>query len=287
MRDLKKITMISVLFLLVAGSMFAVGFMSSGSTAQETTIVKVHFINVGQADSILIDCGEFEILIDGGNNHNGDTVCEYLADKVDGNLEIIVATHPDADHIGGLDTVLENYTVEKIIDSGKTHTTKTYRDYMEAVQNEENAIFLEDADMVFEIGDNVLFSIIEIVDNQSHMNNNSVVSRLDVGDISFLFTGDLESEIELEYLDKFEEADVLKAGHHGSRSSSSPEFINKVNPKYMVISCGLDNKYGHPHAETLDTLAKINIITYRTDLQGSIVIETDGDDINFHYFINH
>ena len=241
----------------------------------------VHFIDVGQADAILIDYLDYEILIDGGNNGDGDLVSDYLSDKVDGNLEIIVATHPHEDHIGGLDTILEDYNVETIIDSGETHTTKTYKEYMLAVTNEKDATLMHDDDSMFVIAENIFFTVIELEDGQSNLNDNSVICRLDVGEISFLFTGDLEAETEINHLDKFEEVDVLKVGHHGSDTSTSREFIDGIKPQYAIISCGVNNRYGHPKESTTLLLDEKNIITYRTDTQGTIVGATDGSTINF------
>lgn len=250
--------------------------------AQEDIEVSVHFIDVGQGDCTLIDYGEIEILIDAGNNWNGDDICAYIDDKIDEKLNIMIATHPDADHIGGLDVVLDNFEVQYIIDCGKEHTSKTYKDYILAAKNEENAQFLYDKDMVFQLGEGVTLTIIETVDNHSDNNQNSIVCQLDVLNTSFLFMADAETEIEHEFIDKFERIDVLKAGHHGSSTSSSNYFLDIVDPTYAVISCGFDNKYGHPHKEVLDRFNENNIFVYRTDLQGTIIATTNGTDIWFN-----
>ena len=244
--------------------------------------VKVYYVDVGQGDCTLIDYGVYEILIDAGNNWYGDDVCDFLTDKVDGKLEIMIATHPDADHIGGLDIVLQNYDIGIVIDCGKSHTTKTYNDYITAAKNEENVLFMYDTDMLIELGEGVVFEIIELTDEHKDNNENSVVCQLDVIDTSFLFMADLGIEIETEFIEKFERVDVLKVGHHGSRNSSSNLFLDKVDPSYAVISCGIDNRYGHPHKEVMDKLSVNNILTYRTDLQGTVVVTTNGTDIQFN-----
>ena len=248
----------------------------------KTPDVSVYYIDIGQGDSTLIDCGTYEILIDAGNNWYGDDVCEFLEDKVDGKLEVLIGTHPDADHIGGLDIVLQNYDVGIVIDCGKEHTTKTYNDYITAAHTEKDATFFNDCDIAMNIGEGVVFSVIELTDTHKDNNENSVVCRLDVLNSSFLFMADLGIEIEDKFIEKFSRVDVLKVGHHGSRNSTSNLFLSTVNPAYAVISCGLDNKYGHPHKEVLDKLEQENIVTYRTDLQGTIVASTNGNDIWFN-----
>ncbi len=244
---------------------------------------RVHFIDVGQGDCIFIDSGDYEILIDGGNNHYGEYVSDYISPYIHGTLELIVATHPDADHIGGLDTVLKRFSVGTVIDSGKKHTTKTYNDYINAVLNEIGVVFLNDFDMAIAISDNIVFNIIEVVDDRDDNNQNSVISTLDVNGIKFLFTGDLESDLEIEYIDKFPTSHVLKVGHHGSRTSTSLEFVNKVNPKYAIISCEKNNRYGHPHSQVLDILNKKNINILRTDVLGTIIAEVKDSEVIFQY----
>ena len=255
---------------------------TESSGVEEVPEVSVYYVDVGQGDCTLIDYGVYEILIDAGNNWYGDDVCDFLTDKVNGKIEILIATHPDADHIGGLDIVLQNYDVGIVIDCGKSHTTKTYKDYISAAKTEKNVRFMYDADMFFELGEGVVFQVIELTDTHKDNNENSVVCRLDVLNTSFLFMADLGIEIENKFIEKFGRVDVLKVGHHGSRNSTSNLFLSTVDPSYAVISCGLDNKYGHPHKEVLDKLSLNTILTYRTDLQGTIVATTDGTDIWFN-----
>lgn len=241
-------------------------------------LATVYNIDVGQGDSTLIDVGEYEILIDGGERKAGDTVVEFLSDKVDGKLELVVATHPDADHIGGLIDAINAYPPAEIIDSGKEHTTKTYKEYLMAAES-SGALFTEDADRTIPIADNVTFAVIECADNESENNNNSVVTCLNVGSQKLLFVGDMETPIEQEYINNFSDVDYLKVGHHGSHTASSSIFLDKIKPEYAVISCGLDNRYGHPHQETLDTLTNQNVQTYRTDQQGTITTKCFSDHL--------
>lgn len=243
-------------------------------------LAEVYTIDVGQGDSTLIDIGEYEILIDGGERAAGGIVSEFLEDKVDGKLDLVIATHPDADHIGGLIDVLERYPVGEIIDSGKVYNTKTYRTYRAAAED-NGAVFSEDEDRVIPIADGVTFTVIECADNQKNNNDNSVVTCLTTGNQKLLFTGDMEADIEQEYLHKFEDVSYLKVGHHGSTSSSCAPFLDCVRPEYAVISCGKGNKYGHPHKETLDTLQKRDIQIFRTDRQGTIWTRCYADRLEF------
>jgi len=229
------------------------------STVTNTVEIKVHFIDVGQADSIFIDAGDYDILIDAGNNDDGDLVVNYLKTLGTDDIEIMVATHPHEDHIGGLDNVLANFDVETIIDSGMAYSSGTYQSYYSYAQN-EGANFTYDSDMSFDLGNGAIFKVIETGDGYEGANDNSVVTLLDYNDIEFLFTGDMESKVELLNISKFSDVDVLKVGHHGSNSSTCQSFLNKVDPEYAVISTGKGNKYGHPSVTTLDRLQNAKLL---------------------------
>lgn len=240
--------------------------------------LEVHFIDVGQGDAILINYGDFEMLIDAGDNKYGTTVSDYLKELSIENIEYLVGTHMDADHIGGLDNVLNDFTVDHIIDSGTYKDTKTYRDYWGAVQNEVDtlgAVYQKDEDMTIVVDDDLTIKIIETGDDYKDENDNSIVVWLTYIDKDFLFTGDMEAHAEKSSLDKFGDIDVLKSGHHGSRTSSSETFLDITKPEVAIISCGQNNKYGHPHQETLDKYEDRGIEVYRTDLQGSIIVRVD------------
>lgn len=235
----------------------------------------VHFINVGQGDSALIEYKDIDILIDGGDNKAAKTVISYLDRQDIDDIDLIIGTHMDADHIGGLDKVMESYKVEQIIDSGTKKTTKTYKDYRTAI-DAEGATYLADKDMGFQFYDALRVEIIETGDGYSHENDNSVVAKVSFGNMDFLFTGDMEKKAESHALNRFTDIEVLKVGHHGSRTSSSAEFLKLTMPEYAIISCGVSNKYGHPHKEALERLEGIGAEIYRTDTQGDIRIITDG-----------
>jgi len=247
-------------------------------------LLKIHYIDVGQGDSIFIDYGDYDILIDAGDNDYGQTVVNYLKKLNTDDIELMVATHPDSDHIGGLDDVLSAFKVAKIIDSGVNHTTQTYTDYMAAVNSEiaAGAQFLNDDDMSFDLGNGVKFEIIETGDNNGSNNANSVVSKLTYDGVSALFTGDMDEDAEAKILNRNIDVDILKLAHHGSRSSSGAEFLAQVSPAISIISAGENNRYGHPHPETLDSLGKYTTNVYGTWLSGNVVVTVDGTN----YFVN-
>lgn len=253
---------------------------------EETTAVEeisVHFIDVGQGDCIFIDGpGNYDILIDAGDNSQGEKVVRYLEELNTDDIEIMIATHNHADHIGGLDDVLEAFEVEKIIYSDKTHTSKTYKDFWMAAQS-EGAELIEDDNLTFEIGENIRLYIFDPVDGEDDLNNSSVCALLDYDEVEALFTGDLESDYEDDLVRVAEgklhkDIEIYKVGHHGSRTSSSEVLLNTIMPEVAIISCGENNKYGHPHEETLKKLAGGGAEIYRTDLSGSIVVTMNGTD---------
>ncbi|MFV0313771.1 MAG: stalk domain-containing protein [Anaerotignum sp.] len=242
----------------------------------------VHFIDVGQADAILIDNQDFEVLIDAGNNKDGQTVVSYLKPYLDGPLDLVIGTHPDADHIGGLDDVLNAYNVSKIIDSGDAKDTKTYEDYWTAVKSEPNCDIVFDENLTIDLGNNATLTIIETGDGYEDSNNNSVVAELNYGDISLLLTGDMENSAEQASLSKFHKVNVLKAGHHGSATSSSQNTLNILQPDYVVISAGTNNSYGHPHQAVLQRYLDSGATVYGTFRSGTIIMSTDGNTVSFN-----
>ena len=246
-----------------------------------TTEIMVHFIDVGQADSILIDNGTFEVLIDGGNNGSGDDIVDYIADYIDGPLDILIGTHPDADHIGGLDDVLKAYEVATIIDSGEKKETATYKDYWEAIEN-ENADLIYDKNMTFDLGNDASLVLIETGDGYHDSNDNSVVAKLIHKEVSLLLTADMEKEAEQNSLSLFNDITVLKSGHHGSKTSSSQEFLDIVNPEYIIISAGIDNRYDHPHQLVLERYFETDAIVYGTFRSGTIVMTSNGTNVTFN-----
>lgn len=244
--------------------------------------VRVHFIDVGQGDAALIDCGTIEVLIDGGDNNAGPKVCSYLAPYVDGKLDYIIATHPHADHVGGLDTVLKTYDVGEVIDSGRTATSATYKDYLAAAQAEPNCTFSFDENRVLSLRSDTKLFILETGDTWSETNDISVISQLVCGNISVLFTGDMSQEVEKKTLSLFGDVDVLKVGHHGSATSSCNEFLTVVKPEAAVCSYGIGNTYHHPTSSALSRLFNHGTTVYGTGKSGDIVLTTNGHSYSFN-----
>ena len=246
-------------------------------TTQSNSVLDIHFIDVGQGDSILIDYGQIEVLIDGGDRSPG--VVTYLSSFVDGPIEVMVATHPHADHIGGLIAVLENYKVEEVWYNGDESTSKTYQDFMNAVESEETETHIARLHDVIQIGD-LLFTVRNPADLEGSTNNNSIVLHLTYGQVDFLFMGDAEQEAERDMmmLDSLPvpEVEILKVGHHGSRTASSEDFLSITSPEIAIYMAGEGNTYGHPHEETITALESIGATIYGTDVNGTIVIHTDG-----------
>lgn len=237
----------------------------------------MHFIDVGQGDSILIDLGPTEILIDGGEASPG--VVSYLKNYVDGPLEVMVATHPHADHIGGLPAVLNSFQVQQIWYNGETSSSKTYTTFMSAVQAEDAEVHVGKRGDRITTG-SLTFTLLNPATLAGTINNNSIVLELSYGKIDFLFTGDAEKEAEAAMLlaadTPVPDVEILKVGHHGSRTASSKDFLVATGPEVAVYMAGTGNSYGHPHQETLNALDQAGAKVYGTDVNSTVIISTDG-----------
>lgn len=240
----------------------------------------VNFLDVGQGDSIFIVLPTGEtMLIDAGNDENGSDIVDYIATKGYNFITYLIATHPHADHIGGMAYVVNNLTVKNVYMPKVQTDTETFENLLTAIQNKGLKVNSAKAGVsVFESGDIKISFIAPNSDNYDDLNDYSAVIKLTYKANSFLFMGDAETVSENEITADVN-ADVIKTGHHGSDSSTGQTFLNKVSPKYAVISVGADNSYGHPTQETLDKLNDNGITTFRTDLDGTIVFTSDGDNI--------
>ncbi|WP_225340467.1 MBL fold metallo-hydrolase [Lysinibacillus capsici] len=272
---MKKIIVLLLCIFLLAGCNEAVKTEKILVTAGHE--MQVHFIDVGQGDSILIESPSGKtMLIDGGVKGAGQQIVSYLKELGINKLDIVVATHPDADHIGGLISVLDNMTIEQFYDSGKVHTSQTFEEMLTRI-DEKNIPY-----HVPKIGDDIEFDkdvnvkVLNANDQATDNNDASIVLKMTYGNVSFLLTGDAGVALEKEMLQYDVKATVLKAGHHGSNTSSSEEFIQAVKPEVTILSYGEDNKYGHPHAEIVDRLQAIGSKIYATADLGTITVSTDG-----------
>jgi competence protein ComEC len=248
--------------------------------------LKLHFIDVGQADSILVQTPSGKVmLVDAGNNADGETVVSYLKSQGVKKIDVLVGTHPHEDHVGGMDTVIYAFLVGKIYMPRATTTTKTYEDVVNAITAKGLKIAIAKGGTSIDIDPSIKADI--LAPNSSSyddLNNYSVVIKLAYGQTSFMLNGDAEDVSEQEMLAKRYnlKANVLKVGHHGSDSSTTPAFLKAVSPKYAIISVGAGNSYGHPAPETLARLASAGIQVYRTDEAGTIIVTSDGNTIKIN-----
>lgn len=254
-------------------------------TSKPEGTLEVHYIDVGQGDATLIKCGSHAMLIDGGNNNKGTTVQLYLKKQGVESLDYIIGTHPDADHIGGLDVIVYKYNCDTVIMPDYEKDTKTYQELVDVIHDKNMKITYPVVGEQYALGE-AKFTIIAPNSNSygGNANDYSVAILLEYGKNRFLFTGDAEEASEAEMLTNGIDisADVYKVAHHGSRSASTQEFLNAVHPKYAVISCGEGNSYGHPHAEVLNRLRSMGVEVFRTDEQGSIIASSDGENITWN-----
>lgn len=245
---------------------------------------RVHFIDVGQGDSILVESDGEYMLVDAGEEDKGDDVVNYINSLGINYLKYVVATHPHSDHIGGMDDVINSIDVQNIIMPYAVTTTRCFENMLDAVENKNVNVIEAAAGNSFELG-NFNCKIVGPINESEDMNNNSVVIKLTYGKDKILLTGDCSKAEERDIVNSGADisADLLKAGHHGSSTSCTEEFIKSVNPHAAVISCGKNNEYGHPHTETMNTFNKYNIEIYRTDIMGTIIADCSGNGISMEY----
>jgi competence protein ComEC len=219
------------------------------------------------------------VLIDGGDRSPG--VVEYLSESVNGALEVVVATHPHADHIGGLIAVLNTFEVQQVWYNGDTSTSQTYSDFMDAVQAEGAEVHTARRGDEIEAG-GLTFTVLNPATLAGTANNNSIVLSLSYGEVDFLFTGDAEQEAEADMLAAgiVPDVEILKVGHHGSRTASSASFLAAAHPEVAIYMAGVGNTYGHPHEETISALEAIGASIYGTDVNGTVVVSTNGETYN-------
>lgn len=243
----------------------------------------VHYIDVGQGDSILIQVNSKNILIDAGPYENKNNVVKYLKKQKIKILDYVIETHPHEDHIGGMSSVINNFRITSFYAPKVTANSDAFKNMVTSLKKKNLKINVVRPGIRLDLGKNTTCEFIAPVKNYyNDLNNYSAVIRLTYGNNSFLFMGDAQKLSEQQILSKGYNinCDVLKVGHHGSSSSTSEDFLDKASPQIAIISCGKNNVYGHPHSETLQELKSKNITVYRTDKDGNIIISSDGNKID-------
>ena len=251
---------------------------------EASDILEVHFIDVGQGDATLIKCGSHAMLIDAGDNSKGTAVQLYLKKQGVTTLDYLIGTHPDADHIGGLDVIITKFDCGVIMMPEIEREIVTYRDVTDAMEYKGYQNTPPVVGEKYSLGEAFFTIVAPVVYDREEYNNSSIGILLQHGETRFLFVGDAQKDAEKAMLGTGLDlqADVLKAGHHGSSDSGSAAFLDAVNPQYAVISCGQGNDYGHPHAATLNAFENREIQVYRTDEQGAVVASSDVEKRTFY-----
>ena len=242
--------------------------------------LEVYYIDVGQADSVLIRTTGENMLIDAGNNEDGNTLVNYFKSLDITKFNYVVGTHPHEDHIGGLDNIIKNFDIDTFFIPNVFTTTRTFEEVLDALDSKGLKFKVPEVDKEYTLGE-AKFKVLYLGEDDKDLNDTSIVIKLTYGETSYLFTGDASTKVEKKLLNKDIKSDVLKLGHHGSKYSSSSDFLFKVNPKYAIASCGDSNMYHHPHTSILKKLKENNIKLYRTDKDGTIISYSDGVKIKF------
>lgn len=253
---------------------------ASSDAATYEQLLKINYLDVGQGDSTFIQLPNGQtVLIDGGEAEYADTIIDFLESEQCQTIDYLIATHPHSDHIGGLPKIIEHFSVKAVFLPDVQNNTQIFKKLLTAIKDkglqiktaEEGVNLLKESNLTADF-------IAPVGDSYADLNNYSAVLKLTYGNNSFLFMGDAENLSENEITAEVK-ADVLKAGHHGSNYSTSQQFIQRVQPKYAVISCGVDNQYGHPDPAAIDRLNAASVEIYRTDEMGTILFTSDGTNI--------
>lgn len=279
---LKKITAaIAAVFMLVFAGCSAEKNASSAEGAQAE--LKIEMLDIGQGDATLIRTKDQTIMIDTGDIDERDRLVQLLKERDIKTIDKLIITHPHADHIGGAYALFKNFQVKEVYDNGDDTTTQTYRTYLKNIKQQSIPRHQLKAGDEVDFGNGVTFKVFspteQMIKTEKDLNNNSIVGQLRYGEFTMLFTGDAEEEAEAAILKQYGDevkSLVLKSPHHGSRTSSSDAFLKAVGAKDVLISLGAGNDYGHPHKETLARYKKHDMNVYRTDLNGTITVTTNG-----------
>lgn len=276
----KLITGLFLIAAVLAGS-FSSRSMETLAAAPDT--MEVHFLDVGQGNSTLITCDGHAMLIDAGDDSKGTSIQNYLKKQQVESLDYLVLTHPDSDHVGGAPVIITKFKINKVFVSDFEKDNKTYQKLIQSLDNKRLKHVTPDVGAQYTLG-SATVTFLAPNEEYDNPNDSSVALLVQNGDNRFLFTGDAGEEAEQDILENGLDisADVYLAGHHGSKTSTSEDFFEAVNPSCAVISCGEGNSYGHPHAQTLNTFRTNRVKVYRTDEDGTIIATSDGKEITFN-----
>ena len=280
-----------VLIILVAGYFYTTYFDNKNITKDVTTNVKqtinesssnlkIYFVDVGQADCILINDNNEYGLIDAGNNEDGEKIVKYFKDLGITKFKYVFGTHAHEDHIGGMDNIIENFQIEHFYMPDTITTTRTFEEVLDALEEKNIAFETPEEDENLTFSDTV-FKVLHVGKDKRDLNDTSIVLKLTYKNTSYLFMGDATSSVEKDILDKDIKSDVLKVGHHGSQYSSTISFLKNASPKYAIIEVGKNNSYNHPKEVTLKKLEDLGTKIYRTDEDGTIILTSDGENMSF------
>lgn len=292
---MKKFLKLIVVVMMAVSLIMAVGCSNAANKSKSAdpsktvatkinTPVTIKMLNIGQGDSILIKTAEQVILIDTGDVDMRDKLVELLKKENVNVIDKLIITHPHADHLGGAYAVLKEFTVKQVYDNGQTTTNATYRTYMKLITSKKIPYkqLLDTENLNF--GSGVSFQVFSPTADEikagGDLNSNSIVGKLVYNKFSMLFTGDCEADRERMILAKYGsqlKSTILKSPHHGSKTSSNRDYLKAISPEAVLISCGVNNDYKHPHDVTMNKYNDLKMKIYRTDKDGSITIETDGD----------
>ena len=297
MHIFQKLYKILIAFILSVSVGLALSGCGGGSTAAsggapakadggKSSTLTVRMLDIGQGDSFLLEKDGKFVMIDTGDIEHRDAIVQLLKKYHVKTISKIIITHPHADHLGGMNAIFKNFKVESIYDDGMPSGTASYKNYLKQIEANKIPYKSLKAGDELNFFDGVKFKVLgpvkKIKDQKgnSDFNNNSIVGRLTYGNFSMMFTGDAEKEEEASILSQKGtfKSDVLKVGHHGSRTSTSPDFLKAVAPREAFISCGQGNDYGHPHKVTVDKLNKAKVHIYRTDRDGTVTLTTTGKE---------